>query len=581
MGAYGLVLLGGVLQGFSMAWPDAALGNVLGITGTPSGLLQVLSLALLGATLLQVASQEAAIDGSGKAIASASSASSSAGATGKRAWLQGAALASLFATTAMVSTWGWLYVAMHRYGDMPAALSALAVLLLALALSVYFGVAGAIWVALVRRSILSLRVTEGRVALHASGQTLTEVRQGLSRMVLFAALWTLAELARGEWFTGFPWGAGGYAHPDSQLATYLPWLGVYGVGGLASLLAMAIPVTIALLMSQRTKAWQWLAVGAVLMAWIVPVALNAYGTQFTTSTGHMTVRLLQGNIPQDEKFVGGMGVKVALNWYSEQLMANEEALVVTPETAIPVLPQQLPTDYWKPLREKFANAAHDGKPAQLALIGIPMGGLNVGYSNSVLGMGPTDTAYRYDKQHLVPFGEFVPPFFQWFVRMMNIPLGEFGQARPAASIMSWQGQRLLPQICYEDLFGEELARYFLNEQQAPTVLVNMSNLAWFGDTTAAAQHVLISRMRALEFQRPIIRATNTGMTALIDAQGHINFALPAFTRGVLLGSFEGRSGLTPYAQWTSRWGLLPLWSLCFAIVLVFIAFSRRSGPQAL
>jgi len=139
----------------------------------------------------------------------------------------------------------------------------------------------------------------------------------------------------------------------------------------------------------------------------------------------------------------------------------------------------------------------------------------------------------------------------------------------------------LPQICYEDLFGEELARYFLNEQQAPTVLVNMSNLAWFGDTTAAAQHVLISRMRALGFQRPIIRATNTGMTALIDAQGHINFALPAFTRGVLLGSFEGRSGLTPYAQWTSRWGLLPLWSLCFAIVLVFIAFSRRSGPQAL
>jgi apolipoprotein N-acyltransferase len=233
------------------------------------------------------------------------------------------------------------------------------------------------------------------------------------------------------------------------------------------------------------------------------------------------------------------------------------------------------------LREKFANAAHDGKPAQLALIGIPMGGLNVGYSNSVLGMGPTDTAYRYDKQHLVPFGEFVPPFFQWFVRMMNIPLGEFGQARPAASIMSWQGQRLLPQICYEDLFGEELARYFLNEQQAPTVLVNMSNLAWFGDTTAAAQHVLISRMRALEFQRPIIRATNTGMTALIDAQGHINFALPAFTRGVLLGSFEGRSGLTPYAQWTSRWGLLPLWLICGAIVLVLGLFSLRSGSRAL
>jgi apolipoprotein N-acyltransferase len=176
----------------------------------------------------------------------------------------------------------------------------------------------------------------------------------------------------------------------------------------------------------------------------------------------------------------------------------------------------------------------------------------------------------------VPFGEFVPPFFQWFVRMMNIPLGDFGQQRTYASVLSWQGQRLLPQICYEDLFGEEVAQYFANEDQAPTVLVNMSNLAWFGNTTAPAQHTAISQLRALEFQRPVIRATNTGLTALINHKGEVTKSLPTFTRGVLVGEFEGRTGLTPYAQWTSQWGLWPLWLLCGAIVLFLGAFFRRS-----
>jgi apolipoprotein N-acyltransferase len=259
-------------------------------------------------------------------------------------------------------------------------------------------------------------------------------------------------------------------------------------------------------------------------------------------------------------------------------------LVVTPETAIPVLPQQLSPAYWQTLNNKYqTQAALPGQamPAQLALIGMPMGGANVGYSNSVLALGQDTSTYRYDKQHLVPFGEFVPPFFQWFVRLMNIPLGDFGQQRSTAGVLTWQGQRLLPQICYEDLFGEEVAKYFANADQAPTVLVNMSNLAWFGNTTAPAQHAAISQLRALEFQRPVIRATNTGLTALIDAKGEVKASLPVFTRGALVGEFEGRTGLTPYAQWTSQWGLWPLWLLCGLIVLVLGAFFRRARSQAI
>ncbi len=560
MWALAVSLVAGVLHGFSMAWPAFAFGDALGISGQASGALQGFSLVVLAALLLQLASQE----------------------TQKKAWLQGAVAAGLFATSAMASTWGWLYISMHRYGGLPSWLSALAVLLLAGALSVYFAAAAGIWVSLFRRWLLNARQTEGRAAMQHHGAFGRELRQGLVAACLFASLWTLAELCRGQLLTGFPWGASGYAHADSWLAIYLPWLGVYGVGAVSAWIGMALPMGLSQWMAHRSTAWRWTTGAALVLAVLLPAALQISGTHFSATAGQMTVRLLQGNIPQDEKFIPGQGVRMALNWYSEQLMANTETLVVSPETAIPVLPQQLPSSYWQTLQDKYtAKTAHP----QLALLGLPMGSQDAGFRNSVMAMGDAkpegQLPYRYDKQHLVPFGEFVPPFFKWFVRLMNMPLGDFAQDSPAPTVLTWQGQRLLPQICYEDLFGEEIAPYFANESQAPTVLVNMSNLAWFGDSTAMSQHVAISRIRAMEFQRPVIRATNTGLTALIDAQGLVQAALPAFSRGSLVGVFEGRTGLTPYAHWTSRWGLFPLWLICGVFVLVFGAISRRSGSRAL
>ena len=542
-----LSVAAGVVHGFSMAWPASVLGNGLGVAGVSSGFLQCASLGVLAALLLTVATQEA------------------------RAWRQGALLSALFACSAMTATWAWLYVSMHRYGGLPSWLSALAVLLLAAALSLYFAAAGAVWVGLFRR-------------WSAVRSAMPEFKRALAGLLLFAALWTLAELCRGQLFTGFPWGAGGYAHLESSLAGYAPWIGVYGIGFMAACLAMGVPLLVSGLMAGRTRAWQMLSVGVLMVAVLVPLGLQQTAPEFTQAAGKLKVRLLQGNIPQDEKFIPGQGVQQALSWYAEQLLANSEPLVVTPETAIPVLPQQLSPAYWQVLKDKYAPPHASAQlPAtpQAALVGIPMGGPGVGYSNSVLTLGPADLNYRYDKHHLVPFGEYVPPFFQWFVRLMNMPLGDFAQDRPPSSVLRWQGQRLLPQICYEDLFGEEVARYFAKPEDAPTVLVNMSNLAWFGDTTALAQHVAISRMRALEFQRPIIRATNTGLTGWVDAKGTVRESLPPFTRGALVIEFEGRSGLTPYAQWTSRWGLAPLWWLCAAIVLVLGAISRRSGTRSL
>ena len=587
-----LSVVAGVLHGFSMAWPAFALGDVLGVSGQSSGFLQCLSLGILAAILLQVASQ----DVQPTSFIASNQVKSKTKRQGQSVWRQGALISAVFATSAMAATWGWLYVSMHKYGGLPSWLSALAVLLLAAGLSIYFAAAGGVWVAWFRRTILSARLIEGRYATQTDGMTLAEFKQGFLGILLFGALWTMAELCRGQLLTGFPWGASGYAHLQSTLAGYAPWLGVYGIGAIAAGVAMGVPVVLSSLMAGRTKAWLMLGLILIVVSVVIPIGLQNSGAEFTQAAGKLKVRLLQGNIPQDEKFIPGQGVKQALTWYGEQLLANTEPLVITPETAIPVLPQQLSPPYWQAIKNKYApplaqNQLADQKPDQLsaplpvgpqtALIGLPMGAAGVGYTNSALALGPDEVAYRYDKLHLVPFGEFVPPFFQWFVRMMNMPLGDFAQDRPPAGVLKWQGQRLLPQICYEDLFGEEMARYFVKPEEAPTVFVNMSNLAWFGDTTAIPQHVAISRMRALEFQRPILRATNTGLTGLVDAKGEVTASLPNFTRGALVLEFEGRSGLTPYAYWTSHWGLAPLWWLCIAIVLIFGVVSWRSGPRAL
>ena len=593
-----LSLLAGVLHGVSMALPDLGLDlnrDIFLAAGQASGVLQCFSLALLGGLLLQMASQETPEPDSPQKPNSKAKANTHS--KPKPVWRQAALAAGLFATSAMVSTWGWLYVSMHRYGGLPSWLSALAVCLLALALSVYFAAAGGLWVAIFRRWVLAARAKEGRYVAGQKGWALAELKQGLGGALLMAALWTLAELCRGQWLTGFPWGAGGYAHTDSSLAAYAPWIGVYGIGAFAVFVSMCAPILLSQFMARRTVAWQGVLAVMVVCVAVVPWFLTQFNADLTQAGRRMQVKLLQGNIPQDEKFVPGQGVKMSLSWYSAQMLDNQAPLLVTPETAIPVLPQQLPAAYWQPLKDKYeppVSTAPPASPPQLALIGLPLGGPGLSYSNSVIAMGTNGSQgtegneaaqainYRYDKQHLVPFGEFVPPFFQWFVRMMNMPLGDFEQNREASSVLSWQGQRLLPQICYEDLFGEEMAqRYFSNSANAPTVLVNMSNLAWFGDTTAAPQHAAISRMRALEFQRPVIRATNTGLTALIDAQGQITSALPVLTRGSLLGEFEGRTGLTPYVQWTSQWGLMPLWLICSLIVLVLGLFSGRPVLRSL
>ena len=448
-----------------------------------------------------------------------------------RAALIGVAFGSAWIAS---STW-WLYISMHTYGDLPAGLAAGAVALLSLTLSLYLAAAFAAFA----------RWRSGRGAQDA---------------LLFGAVWLLAELARGVILTGFPWVASGYAQVDSPLAALAPWVGVYGIG-------FALAVLAAWPRMGRLRA---LPLASLLL---VLAALTFAGpARFTTPSSTLSVTLLQGNVPQDEKFEQAYLPK-ALAWTREALLSAHGQLVVGPETVIPLLPSQLDPGYWDSIADHFRGP-------QAALIGLPLGNDEIGYTNSAAGISSETAAlpggfYRYDKHHLVPFGEFIPNGFHWFTELMRIPLGDFNRGVLGPPSFAFHGERIGPNICYEDLFGEELATRFTSSATAPTIFANISNIAWFGDSIAIAQHLQISRMRALEFQRPMLRATNTGATAVIDHTGVVTARLAPLTQGLLDAEVQGRTGLTPFAAWASRLDLWPLWGVGASIVAAAVLRRRR------
>ena len=505
-----LVLVAGVAQALSLAWPWG---------GQPLWWLQLAALAAIVYAVLQVS-------------------------TPRRAGFMG----WLFATSWLSGTFWWLFISMHTYGGLAAPLAVAAVLGLAAFLGGYYAIV--VW-------LFRKRLPENR--LHAA--------------FFFAALWLIAELARGQWWTGFPWGAIGYAHVEGPLTGLARYVGVYGMCFAAAFIAASIAMWRS--EDSSNQKW-WIAVAGVLMVFgglasQRKTELNAIDARHLSKP--MSLALMQGQIPQDEKFQPGSGIPMALDWYAGRLREATAQLVVAPETAIPLLPKQLPTGYMEAVTERYTKEAGE----QALLVGIPLGNFSDGYTNSVYGFAPgLAKTYQYDKHHLVPFGEFIPPFFRWFTEMMNIPLGDFNRGHIGQDSFLWKGERIAPNICYEDLFGEELGARFVDPAAAPTFMVNLSNIGWFGDSVAIDQHLAISRLRTLEFERPMVRATNTGATAVIDHRGQVTHRLENDKRGVLLAEVRGVNGpVTPFAWWVGRLGLWPLWGL--ALVAAVVLGIRRKG----
>ena len=459
----------------------------------------------------------------------------------------------------------WLYVSMHDYGGMPAPMAGAAVVLFAAYLSLYPAAAAG----------LAAKVGAGR--------------GGVAHALALAGAFTLAELARGVALTGFPWLSIGYAQLDGPLDRIAPLAGVFGVG--AAAVAVAALAAAALVRDEpRTAAADASGSGAApgprasLRASALPAALALAllvaplavpRDAWTRAEGPpLDVRLVQGNVAQDMKFRPERTV-AAMQDYAERFVAGGAALTVLPETAWTLTWERTPA----PIAERILAHVSRGHALAIGLPAIvePAGGGAPRLANSVMLLqadpsgAPRAPAPRYDKRHLVPFGEFVPPGFGWFVRMMEIPLGDFARGGADQAPFEVGGQRIAFNVCYEDLFGEELRVALLGARGA-TVLANVSNIAWFGRSHALPQHLAIARMRTLETGRPMLRATNTGVTAAIDARGRVLARLDDHVAGSLDVRVQGTGGLTPFA----RAGNAPAWWGAIAL-LVAVAFAARAG----
>jgi apolipoprotein N-acyltransferase len=283
----------------------------------------------------------------------------------------------------------------------------------------------------------------------------------------------------------------------------------------------------------------------------------------------LTVRLLQGNVKQEMKF-DEAGVQASIALYQKMITEKPADLIVTPETAVTLLPQQLPETFTRAVRD-FSDST--GSSILLGGFGatITPGGMITDPTNSLFGITPnSNELYRYDKHHLVPFGEFVPWGFHWFVRLMNIPLGDLARGKPVQQPFMVHNQPVDIDICYEDIFGEEIARTLRETATPAGVLVNVSNLAWFGNTIALDQHLQMARMRTLETGRPMVAATNTGATVVIDARGRVIARLPALSVGSLDVAVQGTAGRTPYIAAGN--------DVVLAVSLVLLAFGFAFGP---
>lgn len=423
----------------------------------------------------------------------------------------------------------WVYVSLHDYGMMPAPVAALATFLFCLYLALFPALAGYL---------------QGRIG----------AAPAVRLMLLAPACWVLTEWLRGWLLTGFPWLALGYAQIGTPLSGYAPVVGVYGLSFLAAAAVGSVVAFLSLRVRSRVAA-------AAVFILLIGGGLGLKTIVWTTPAGApLSVSLLQGNVPQELKFVPGR-YEQTLQTYARLAEAAPARLTVLPETAIPRFLDQVDPAYLERLQAHAAAQKGD------MLVPVPLRDDAGRYYNAVMSLGAAPTQY-YAKSHLVPFGEFVPPGFGWIIHLLQIPLSDFTSGGPHQMPMHIAGERVALNVCYEDAFGEEIIR----QLPAATLLVNVSNVAWFGDSLAPEQHLRIARMRALEAGRYMLRATNTGVTAIIDHGGVVRDRLPAFTEGALRGTAQGREGATPYTRYGGNY---PVISLVLIVIGALVLRARR------
>lgn len=386
--------------------------------------------------------------------------------------------------------------------------------------------------------------------------------QGPWRWAAGAALWTLAEWARANLFGGFPWLLSGTAHVAGPLGAIAPWAGVLGVGWTHAFLALALADCLC------EQAWPRAVLQlAASLATVVVVCVLLPLQHWTAPTGaRLTLRLIQGNIPQHEKTTAG-GLADAARIYTTLAAASTANLTLLPESAFPVAWDALPGSVvqgWRDIARTQGTALVIGTFG--ARLGRPVG------ANSAMALLPRDADYRYDKVHLVPFGEQTWPWTAWLTDRMYRGFSSLAAGAPRQPPLVLAEGRVALGICFESLFDAATAQ----KARDAGVLVNLTNFGWFDGTYAAAQHLQAGQMRARETGRWFVQVANSGGTAIVNPEGAVQSALPAETLGVLDGEIALMKGSTPFM----RFGNAPLLALCL-LLLAGTCFTRRVIPSAL
>jgi apolipoprotein N-acyltransferase len=428
----------------------------------------------------------------------------------------------------------WLYTCLHTYGLVP------------------------VWLTIVLQTLLVGLMSAYPAALCFLANRFW-LKPGPTRdWLVLPGLWVLLEWLRGWVLSGFPWLTLGYAFIDSPLCGWAPVLGVYGVTWAAASAAAALNRVFAPDVAGPQRA---AAIAVMAGLFIAPLAVARH--HWTRAVGaKVPVAAVQGAVSQDQKWQRKNREATMIRYSSLTDRAWGARLIVWPESALPVLANNI-QDF---LRQLQAEGRRHGADFAIGLVNYQPETRR--YYNGVLVLSESRNGWYY-KRHLVPFGEYfpVPAFVRSWMRLMSLPYDDISAGAEHQPALSAAGQHLGITICYEDSFGSDQ----LEVLRTATVLINVTNNAWYGDSTAPHQHLQISRMRALEAGRDLIRATNDGITAAVGPHGEILERLPQFAEGVLRVEVQPRTGLTPYA----RAGNYPV--VLGATALLGLGFRRRRG----
>lgn len=427
----------------------------------------------------------------------------------------------------------WIYISLHDFGGMPPLMAGLATFLLCVFMASFTALVGAL--------------------------AFLFKKNPLAHIIAIAVFWALADWTRGWIFTGFPWLTIGYTQaPFGPFAGFLPVIGVYGVSLITVLFAGGIS---AIFFKHFSLFTGRNLIVFLIFIWVTGSLLK--WVEWTKPIGKpFSVALVQGNISQTIKWSPEYADKT-ISLYLDMLKYSHAELTILPETALPILSHQLDS-------KLIENITHH---ANMHLGNVIIGIVEYqpdtqAFFNSALSFG-VDTTQRYQKSHLVPFGEFIPlkTILGWIYRdWLNMPLSDLSRGEKFQTPMQLAGQKVAVNICYEDVFGEEIIR----QLPAATILANISNDAWYGKSFAADQHMQFSQARAIETGRMVLRATNTGATAVIDQHGMLLAHAQHDEQTTLNAQAQGRQGATPYV----RYGNWPF--IIFAFTTIALLWLRKN-----